>query len=306
MSEQALGGRALLKGILLAGGSGTRLFPLTHHISKQSLPVYDKPLIYYPLATLMLAGIREICVVTTPRDSESTRSLLGDGSAWGLEIYYTVQEHPRGIAEAFPLARPHIGDGPICLVLGDNILHGAGLGLSLGDYQDPDGAVIFSYRVADPSSYGVVEVDAAGRPISLIEKPIQPRSNLAVPGLYFYSADVFDIAAQLKPSARNELEISDVNREYLSQSRLDVVALPRGTAWLDCGTVDDLFEASIYVQVLTRRQGTKIACPEEIAWRKGWISDGELASLALPLMNSGYGTYLQGLLHASQDSADRA
>ena len=289
-----------MKGILLAGGSGTRLFPLTHHMSKQALPVYDKPLVYYPLATLMLAGIREICVVTTPRDISAIRSLLGDGANWGLEFTFTVQESPRGIAEAFPLARPHIGEGPTCLVLGDNILHGARLGLSLSDFQDPDGAVIFSYRVADPSAYGVVEVDAAGRPISLVEKPREPRSNLAVPGLYFYSSDVFDIADSLGPSARNELEISDVNREYLSQSRLQVVALPRGTAWLDCGTVDDLFEASTYVQVLTRRQGTKISCPEEIAWRKGWITDEGLESLAQPLVNSGYGTYLLGLLHGVQ------
>ena len=288
-----------MKGILLAGGSGTRLFPLTHHISKQSLPVYDKPLIYYPLATLMLAGIREVCIVTTPRDSASVQSLLGDGSKWGLELRYTVQESPRGIAEAFPLARPHIGEGPTCLVLGDNILHGPRLGVSLSDFRNPSGAIVFSYRVAEPSSYGVVEIDVDGNPVSLIEKPAHPRSNLAVPGLYFYSADVFGIADSLKPSSRGELEISDVNREYLRQARLEVVALPRGTAWLDCGTVDDLFEASTYIQVLTRRQGTKIACPEEIAWRKGWISDSELEALALPLVNSGYGTYLQGLLQTS-------
>ena len=294
-----------MKGILLAGGSGTRLFPLTHHISKQSLPVYDKPLIYYPLATLMLAGVREVCIVTTPRDSGSIKSLLGDGAKWGLDLKYTVQDSPRGIAEAFPLARPHIGEGPTCLVLGDNILHGPRLGVSLADFRHPDGAIIFSYRVAEPSSYGVVEVDGDGKPLSLVEKPAQPRSNLAIPGLYFYSEDVFDIADALQPSERNELEISDVNREYLRQSRLEVVALPRGTAWLDCGTVDDLFEASTYIQVLTRRQGTKIACPEEIAWRKGWISDSELESLSLPLVNSGYGTYLQGLLQASQPSHEQ-
>lgn len=285
-----------MKGILLAGGSGTRLSPLTRHISKQLLPVYDKPLIYYPISTLMLAGIREICVISTPRDVEPTKTLLEAAKSWGLELHFAVQDEPRGIADAFRIAQPRLGSGSVCLVLGDNVLHGPRLGVSLRELVNPQGAVIFASEVADPSAYGVVELDKSGRPLSLEEKPMEPRSRLAVPGLYFYSDDVYDVAAGLTPSARGELEISDVNSKYLAQGRLSVVELPRGTAWLDCGTIDDLFEASTYVQVLTRRQGTRIGCPEEVAWRNGWISDDELQRLAHPLKASGYGEYLLSLL----------
>jgi glucose-1-phosphate thymidylyltransferase len=285
-----------MKGILLAGGSGSRLAPLTKHTSKQLLPVYDKPLIYYSLATLMLAGIREICVITTPRDLGPTRDLLGDGSQWGVALFFATQDQPRGIADALRIAEPALGQSRVCLILGDNILHGARLGVSLADLSRDEDCVIFGYEVADPTSYGVVELDDDGTPIGLEEKPVAPRSRLAVPGFYFYPEDVYRVAAAVRPSARGELEITDVNATYLRQGRLKVVELPRGTAWMDCGTIEDLYEASTYVQVLTRRQGMRIACPEEIAWRNGWISDVELARLAEPLRASGYGEYLLGLL----------
>jgi glucose-1-phosphate thymidylyltransferase len=285
-----------VKGILLAGGTGSRLAPLTRHISKQLLPVYDKPLIYYPLSTLMLAGIREICVISSPRDIEPTKMLLRESRAWGLSLTFAVQEEPRGIADAFRLASPHLGVSPVCLVLGDNILHGPRLGVSLQGFSNPSDAVIFASEVADPSAYGVVELDHTGRPISLVEKPRDPKSRLAVPGLYFYPSDVYEVAGALSPSSRGELEISDLNAAYLAQGRLKVVELPRGTAWLDCGTIDDLFEATTYIQVLTRRQGTRIGCPEEVAWRNEWISDDQLNALAEPLRASGYGEYLRSLL----------
>lgn len=285
-----------MKGILLAGGSGSRLLPLTRHTSKQLLPVYDKPLIYYPLSTLMLTGLRDIAIVSSPRDLESLRLLLGDGSAWGLNLTFVVQDEPRGIADAFRLTRPFLGDCSTCLILGDNILHGPQLGSSLAQHKVTDGAVIFAYEVADPSSYGVVEIDRTGKPLSLEEKPTTPRSHLAVPGLYFYAADAFAMANSLAPSHRGELEISDLNRMYLQAGRLTVVELPRGTAWLDCGTIEDLFEASTYVQVLTRRQGMRIACPEEIAWRNGWISDDSLEVQANSMATTPYGAYLLNLL----------
>ncbi len=286
-----------MKGILLAGGSGTRLAPLTRHTSKQLLPVYDKPLIYYPLATLMLAGTREICAVTTPRDLPATQELLGNVGQWGIELSFAVQEKPGGIAEAFDIAEPLLGASPVCLVLGDNIFHGPRLGVSLAELADSAECVIFGYEVADPSSYGVVEIGSDGRALSLEEKPSAPKSRLAVPGLYFYPQDVFEIAREVKPSVRGEREITDVNTAYLEQGRLRVVELPRGTAWMDCGTIEDLYEAASYIQVLTRRQGVRVNCPEEIAWRNGWISDTDLAELAQPLRASGYGDYLLGLLN---------
>lgn len=285
-----------VKGILLAGGSGTRLRPLTEHIGKQLLPVYDKPLIYYSLATLMLAGIRDVCIITTPRDVGATQELLGDGGQWGIDLSFAVQDKPRGIAEAFRLAGPSLGEGRVCLILGDNILHGPRLGVSLADLAREDTCVIFGYEVADPTSYGVVELDIEGLPISLQEKPAKPRSRLAVPGLYFYPEDVYRVAADIRPGARGEFEITDVNASYLDQGRLRVVELPRGTAWMDCGTIEDLYEASAYIQVLTRRQGMRIGCPEEIAWRNGWISDADMMRLAEPLKASGYGKYLLRLL----------
>ena len=280
----------------MAGGNGTRLHPLTKHVSKQLLPVFDKPMIYYPLSTLMLAGIREICVICSKRDLPATRELLGDGESWGIHITYAVQQEARGIAEAFQIALPILGRRPVCLVLGDNLFHGPKLGTSLRQFTDQPDAIIFAYEVADPSSYGVVELSEAGRPTAIEEKPPRPRSNLAVPGLYFFPADVYDIANKIIPGPRGELEISDVNQMYLSLGRLSVVELPRGSAWIDCGTTEDLHEASAYVRVLTKRQGLRIACPEEIAWRNGWISDDQLLALAEPLYASGYGAYLAGLL----------
>lgn len=285
-----------MKGILLAGGSGTRLSPLTRHVGKQLLPVFDKPMIYYPLATLMLAGIREICVISSPRDIGPTKELLHESSAWGLTLSFAVQEKPRGIADAFGIAHPCLNTSSVCLMLGDNILHGARLGVSLRSLGDSSDAIVFASEVADPTAYGVIELDSSGKPLSLEEKPRNPKSRLAVPGLYFYPADVYAKAQGLQPSQRGELEISDINKSYLSEGRLQVVELPRGTAWLDCGTIDDLFEATTYVQVLTRRQGMRIGCPEEVAWRNGWISDAQLHELAKPLKASGYGEYLQGLL----------
>ena len=285
-----------MRGIILAGGSGTRLHPITLGVSKQLVPVYDKPMIYYPLSTLMLAGIRDVLVITTPHDAAQFHRLLGDGSQFGIAISYTVQEVPNGLAQAFVLGADFVGTDSAALVLGDNIFYGPGLGTTLARFGDVDGGAVFAYRVADPSSYGVVEFDGSGRALSLEEKPVRPRSSYAVPGLYFYDNDVVAIARDLAPSARGEYEITDVNREYLRQGRLHVEVLPRGTAWLDTGTFDSLLEASDYVRTIESRQGLKIGAPEEVAWRRGFLSDDELRERAGKLVKSGYGDYLLSLL----------
>ncbi len=285
-----------MRGIILAGGSGTRLYPITMGISKQLLPVYDKPMIYYPLSTLMMAGIRDILVITTAADAPGFHRLLGDGAHFGINLTYAVQERPDGLAQAFVIGAEHIGNEPVALVLGDNIFYGPGLGTSLNRFQNVSGGAIFAYWVANPSAYGVVDFAADGTALSLEEKPATPKSNYAVPGLYFYDNDVIEIARSLKPSARGEYEITDVNQTYLNQGRLSVEALARGTAWLDTGTFDSLLDASDYVRTIERRQGLKISVPEEVAWRVGFISDDELASRAKTLLKSGYGAYLLGLL----------
>lgn len=290
-----------MKGIVLAGGSGTRLHPITRAISKQLMPVYDKPMVYYPLSTLMMAGIREILIITTPQDVDQFERLLGDGRAWGLEISYAVQPSPDGLAQAFIIGADFIGDDSVALVLGDNIFYGRGLGTSLIGNTDLTGGHVFAYHVTEPSAYGVVEFDDEGRVISIEEKPTEPKSNYAVPGLYFYDNDVVDIARHLKPSARGELEITGINDAYLSRRTLSVSVLPRGTAWFDTGTFQGLLEASQFVHVIEARQGQKIGCVEEIAWRNGWLTDTDFAALAEPLVKSGYGHYMQGLLSEGKD-----
>ena len=285
-----------MRGIILAGGTGSRLHPITHAISKQLMPVYDKPMIYYPLSTLMLAGIRDVLVITTPHEAEPFRRLLGDGSQFGITIEYAVQPSPDGLAQAFLIGEEHLAGGAAGLVLGDNIFYGAGLGTRLRRFEDIDGAAVFGYRVADPSAYGVVEFDDEGRALSLEEKPEKPRSRYAVPGLYFYGSDVVERAKRLTPSARGELEITDLNRTYLEEGRLQVEVLPRGSAWLDTGTFDDLNDAGNFVRALEARQGTKVGAPEEVAWRMGYVDDERLAELAEGLLKSGYGQYLLDLL----------
>jgi len=285
-----------MKGIILAGGSGTRLWPITKGISKQLMPIYDKPMVYYPLSTLMMADIREVLVITTPEYNEQFRALLGDGSDLGMSIEYAVQPSPDGLAQAFIIGEEFIGDDSVALVLGDNIFHGAGLGSSLREHGDIDGGLIFAYQVADPAAYGVVEFDDHLRAVSIEEKPARPKSNYAVPGLYFYDNDVIGVAKSIEPSARGELEISTVNERYLQAGKLQVHVLDRGTAWLDTGTFESMMQASEYVRVIEDRQGFKIGCIEEIAWRAGWIDDEQLGRLAAPLVKSGYGEYLQRLL----------
>ncbi len=288
-----------MRGIILAGGTGSRLHPITQGISKQLLPVYDKPMIYYPLSTLLLAGIRDVLVITTPHEADAFTRLLGDGSRFGISIEYAVQPSPDGLAQAFLIGEEFIGNEPVALVLGDNIFYGPGLGTRLQRYRGVQGAAIFGYEVADPSAYGVVEVDDKGLGVSLEEKPERPRSNLAVPGLYFYDETVVAHAKSLSPSKRGELEITDLNQIYLEQRALHVEVLPRGTAWLDTGTFDSLADAGLFVRTIESRQGLKIGCPEEVAWRMGFLSDGELASRAEALVKSGYGTYLLRLLDRS-------
>ncbi|MDN4162487.1 glucose-1-phosphate thymidylyltransferase RfbA [Nocardioides abyssi] len=285
-----------MRGIILAGGTGSRLHPVTRAVSKQLMPIYDKPMICYPLSTLMLAGIRDVLVITTPHEQEQFVRLLGDGSSLGISITYAAQPSPDGLAQAFLIGADFVAGDTVALVLGDNIFYGSGLGTHLRRFGDIDGAAVFGYQVSDPTAYGVVEFDETGRAISLEEKPERPRSRYAVPGLYFYGDDVLDHARELRPSARGELEITDLNRRYLDQGRLQVEVLPRGSAWLDTGTFDALNDASNYVRAIQDRQGTKIGAPEEVAWRMGFIDDDRLRQLGEGLRKSGYGDYLLGLL----------
>ena len=293
-----------MRGIILAGGTGSRLHPITQGISKQLVPVYDKPMIYYPLSTLMLAGIRDVLIITTPHEAEGFHRLLGDGSQFGVNITFAVQPSPDGLAQAFIIGADHIGSDTAGLVLGDNIFYGTGLGTRLRRFEELHGAAVFGYHVADPTAYGVVEFDAEGRALSLEEKPEHPKSHFAVPGLYFYDNDVIGHARDLQPSARGELEITDLNRIYLEQGRLQVEVLPRGTAWLDTGTFDSLNDASNFVRTIEGRQGFKIGAPEEVAWRMGFLSGDELRQRAEPLVKSGYGAYLLGLLDEQADEQD--
>ncbi len=287
-----------MRGIILAGGSGSRLWPITKGISKQLMPIYDKPMIYYPLSTLMLAGIREILVICTPEYRDQFFALLGDGKQLGIRIDYAIQESPDGLAQAFLIGEEFIGEEDVALVLGDNIFHGESLGRSLAVHADLEGAVIFAYHVSNPEAYGVVEFDKAKNAVSIEEKPLIPKSNYAVPGLYFFDNDVVRVAKTITPSARGELEISSVNQAYLDAGKLRVQVLDRGTAWLDTGTFESMMQASEYVRVIEDRQGFKIGCIEEVAWRAGWISDAQLELIAESLQKSGYGVYLRGLLSA--------
>jgi glucose-1-phosphate thymidylyltransferase len=289
-----------MRGIILAGGSGTRLHPVTLGVSKQLVPVYDKPMIYYPLSTLIFAGIHEVLVITTPHEASGFERLLRDGSQFGISISYATQAAPQGLAQAFIIGADFIGDGKVALVLGDNIFYGPGLGSQLEQFTDVDGGAVFAYRVAEPSAYGVVEFDASGRAISLEEKPAKPRSNYAVPGLYFYDNEVVEVARNLTPSPRGELEITDVNRHYLQAGKLHVGVLPRGTAWLDTGTFESMNDANNFVRTIELRQGLKVGAPEEAAWRRGFLSDEKLEQYATAQLKSGYGRYLLGLLDRQQ------
>lgn len=286
----------MMRGIILAGGVGSRLWPITLGVSKQLIPVYDKPLIYYPMSTLMSAGICDVLVISTPQDVEAFRKLLGDGSQFGINIEFAAQPTPDGLAQAFIIGESFIGDEGCALVLGDNLFHGYALAETLQTVANPSGALIFAYKVSNPREYGVVEFDDSGNAISIEEKPMHPKSNFAVPGLYFYDNDVIEIAKEVKPSSRGELEITSVNSEYLYRGKLKVQVLPEGTAWLDSGTFASLHDASSYVRIVEERQGIKVGCPEEVAWRQGWLSDEELEQAAIRLKNSGYGDYLGKLL----------
>ncbi len=287
-----------MKGIILAGGSGTRLYPITKGISKQLMPIYDKPMVYYPLSTLMMSGIKDILIITTPHDQEQFQRLLGDGSEWGINLQYAVQPSPDGLAQAFIIGEEFIGDDKVALVLGDKIFHGSNLGDSLKECTDPEGGIVFAYQVSDPERYGVVEFDENMKAISIEEKPTQPKSNYAVVGLYYYDNDVIEIAKNIQPSERGELEITTVNEEYLKLGKLKVQIMDRGSAWLDTGTFESMNDASEYIQVIEKRTGLKIGCPEEIAYREGFITKEQLETIAEPLVKSGYGKYLKKIVEA--------